>query len=132
VSDDKNDHNSALHLLEAFPLSVISDVSFTATKSPQSGTHEWELSVSSGCISLTGWCLDQPRRFFVKVTYDTHSDHFSWDNTDIRYANKGRPVIWKAYRLGDHAEQQSHRRRPLERHARVGVSLYGQHSTLLA
>jgi hypothetical protein len=31
VSDDKKDHNAALHLLEAFPLSIIFDASFTAT-----------------------------------------------------------------------------------------------------
>src|ERR1700680_4586682 len=37
VSDDKKDHNSVLHLLEAFPLSAILDTSFTATKSPPPG-----------------------------------------------------------------------------------------------
>jgi hypothetical protein len=39
VSDDKKDHNSAQHLLEAFPLSVIFDTSFTATRSPQPTTQ---------------------------------------------------------------------------------------------
>src|ERR1700724_2699855 len=34
VSEDKKDHNSPLHLLEAFPLSVVFDTSFSATKSP--------------------------------------------------------------------------------------------------
>src|ERR1700681_468726 len=31
VTDEKKDHNSVLQLLEAFPLSVIFDTSFTAT-----------------------------------------------------------------------------------------------------
>src|ERR1700720_1190075 len=33
VTDDKKDHNSALHLLEAFPISVLFDTSFTTTRS---------------------------------------------------------------------------------------------------
>ena len=44
VSDDKKDHNSALHLLEAFPLSVIFDTSFRATKSPQPTTQNGNFS----------------------------------------------------------------------------------------
>ena len=39
VSDDKKDHNSALHLLEAFPLSAIFDASFPSTKAPQPATQ---------------------------------------------------------------------------------------------
>jgi hypothetical protein len=39
VSDEKKDHNAALKLLEAFPLSVVFDTSFTATKSPQPATQ---------------------------------------------------------------------------------------------
>src|SRR5580704_6771304 len=35
VTDDKKDHNAALQLLEAFPLSIIFDTSLTVTKSPQ-------------------------------------------------------------------------------------------------
>src|SRR6202790_4846410 len=35
VTDEKKDHNSALHLLEVFPLSVVFDTSYTATNSPQ-------------------------------------------------------------------------------------------------
>src|SRR5260370_26406451 len=39
VSEDKKDHNSGLHLLESFPLSVVFDTSFTSTKSPQPVTQ---------------------------------------------------------------------------------------------
>lgn len=35
---------------------------------------------------------------FLQITYDEASDHFSMDNTDIRYANRatlgGKPVVW--------------------------------------
>jgi len=39
VSDDKKDHNPGLQLLEAFPISVLFDTSFTSTKSPQPSTQ---------------------------------------------------------------------------------------------
>src|ERR1700692_2616630 len=39
VTDEKKDHNSALHLLEAFPLSIVFDTSLTVTKSPQPATQ---------------------------------------------------------------------------------------------
>src|SRR6202022_2030209 len=39
VTDEKKGHNAALAILEAFPLSVIFDASFTETKSPQPGTQ---------------------------------------------------------------------------------------------
>src|SRR6266851_4401663 len=35
---DKKVHDSTLHLLEAFPLSVVFDTSFTSTSSPQPAT----------------------------------------------------------------------------------------------
>ena len=63
VSDDKKDHNAALHLLEAFPLSVIFDTSFTATKSPQP-TPERKFPVPPGGIPLSGGCLDESYRQF--------------------------------------------------------------------
>jgi hypothetical protein len=39
VIEDKKDHNSSLKILEAFPLSVVFDTSFTSTRSPQPGTQ---------------------------------------------------------------------------------------------
>src|ERR1700676_4973766 len=39
VTDEKKDHNAALHLLEVFPLSVVFDTSYTARKSPQPATQ---------------------------------------------------------------------------------------------
>src|SRR5580704_18289545 len=39
VSDDKKDHNTGLHILEVFPLSVVFDTSFTSTRSPVPGTQ---------------------------------------------------------------------------------------------
>ena len=86
VSEDKKDHNSPLHLLEAFPLSVVFDTSFTSTKSlqptTQNGNFEFPQAVS---LFLAGAWGDHVGSF-VQVTYDAQADHFSWDNTDIRAA----------------------------------------------
>ncbi len=99
VSDDKKDHNSALHLLESFPLSAIFDVSFTATKSPQPGTQNGNFQFPQAASLFLAGAWTNHVGSFVQVTYDTQSDHFSWDNTDIRYANKGgqlfgKPVVY--------------------------------------
>src|SRR6202158_5370296 len=41
ITDEKNKetHNSALHLLEVIPISVVFDTSFTSTSSPQPGSQ---------------------------------------------------------------------------------------------
>ena len=64
VNDDKKDHNAALHLLEAFPLSIILDTSLTATKSPQPGNPERQFPVPSGGIPLSVGRMDEPYREF--------------------------------------------------------------------
>jgi hypothetical protein len=86
VTEDKKDHNSSLHLLEAFPLSIVFDTSFTSTKSPQpttqNGNFEFPQAVSLFLAGAWGSHVGS----FVQVTYDPQADHFSWDNTDIRAA----------------------------------------------
>jgi hypothetical protein len=89
VSDDKKDHNAALHLLEAFPLSAILDVSLTSTKSPQPGTQNGNFQLPQGASLFLAGAWTSHVGSFVQVTYDSQGDHFSWDNTDIRYANHG-------------------------------------------
>ena len=98
VTDDKKGHNAALAILEAFPLSVIFDASFTETKSPQPGTQNGNfLFPQAASLFLAGkWASHVGS--FVQVTYDSQGDHFTWDNTDIRYANAtsvfGKPLSY--------------------------------------
>src|ERR1700758_909134 len=87
VSDDKKDHNSALHLLEAFPLSVVFDTSFTSTKAPQPATQNGNFEFPQDASLFLAGAWAEHVGSFVQVTYDAQADHFSWDNTDIRYAN---------------------------------------------
>jgi hypothetical protein len=91
-------HNAALHLLEVFPLSAIFDTSFTATKSPQPGTQNGNFQFPQDASLFLAGAWTSHVGSFVQVTYDSQADHFSWDNTDIRYANShslfGKPLSY--------------------------------------
>jgi len=98
VTDDKKDHNAALQLLEAFPLSVIFDTSFTALKSPQPGTQNGNFEFPQDASLFLAGKWTSHVGSFVQVTYESQGDNFSWDNTDIRYANSyklfGKPLSY--------------------------------------
>ena len=100
VTDDKKDHNAALHLLEAFPLSIIFDTSLTATKSPQPGTQNGNFQFPQAASLFLAGAWTSHIGSFVQVTYDSQSDQFSWDNTDIRYANHGGTLLGKPVTYG--------------------------------
>jgi hypothetical protein len=76
-----------LDILESFPFSVLFDTSFTSTRSPvpssQNGSFEFPQQAS---LFLAGaWSTHVGS--FIQVTYSSQDDHFTWDNSDIRYAN---------------------------------------------
>src|ERR1700694_4695848 len=100
VSDDKKDHNAALHLLEAFPLSIILDTSLTATKSPQPGTQNGNFQFPQAASLFLAGAWTSHIGSFVQVTYDSQGLRFSWDNTDIRYANHGGKLFGKPITYG--------------------------------
>jgi hypothetical protein len=100
IKDDKKDHNSGLNLLESFPLSVLFATSFTSTKSPQPTTQNGNFEFpQSASLFLAGRWADHVGSF-VQVTYDSQGDHFSWDNTDIRYANNNGHLFGKSLTYG--------------------------------
>jgi hypothetical protein len=78
---------AALDLLGSLPLSVMLEASFTSTKSPvpttQNGSFEFPQDFS---LFLSGAWTSHVGSF-LQVTYDTQDDHFTSDNTDIRFAN---------------------------------------------
>ena len=99
VTDEKKDHNAVLQLLEAFPLSIVFDTSITATKSPQPGTQNGNFQFPQDVSLFLAGAWTSHIGSFVQVTYDSQGDHFSWDNTDIRYANHdgklfGKPITY--------------------------------------
>jgi len=100
VTEEKKDHNTALHLLAQFPLSIIFDTSLTVLKSPQPGTQNGNFQFpQAASLFLAGAWTDHIGSF-VQVTYDSQGDHFSWDNTDIRYAKHGGKLFGKPLTYG--------------------------------
>jgi len=88
VKADGNKSRAALDLLSSLPLSVMLETSFTSTKSPvpttQNGNFELPQDIS---LFLSGAWTSHVGSF-LQMTYETDGDHFTSDNTDIRYANK--------------------------------------------
>jgi hypothetical protein len=76
-----------LNLLEAFPLSVLFDTSFASTRAPQPGTQNGNFEFPQDASLFLAGAWSTHVGSFVQVTYDSQADHFSWDNTDIRYSN---------------------------------------------
>ena len=100
VSEDQKDHNSGLRLLEAFPLSVLFDTSFTSTKSPQPTTQNGNFEFPQAASLFLAGSWGNHVGSFLQVTYDSQADHFTWDNTDIRFANNSRHLFGKPLTFG--------------------------------
>lgn len=87
VKAEGNKKRAPLDLLASLPLSVMLDTSFTSTKTPipttQNGSFELPQDIS---LFLSGAWTSHVGSF-LQVTYAVQADHFSMDNTDIRYAN---------------------------------------------
>jgi hypothetical protein len=77
ISEDKKDHNSSLHLLESFPLSVLFDTSFSSVKSnvPSTQNGNFEFPQMASLFLAGAWATHVGS--FVQVTYDGQADHFS-------------------------------------------------------
>jgi hypothetical protein len=100
VNEDKKDHNSPLHLLEAFPLSVLFDTSFTSTKAPQPNTQNGNFEFPQDASLFLAGAWSEHVGSFLQVTYDAQADHFTWDNTDIRYARTNGKLFDKSFTYG--------------------------------
>jgi hypothetical protein len=88
IKADGGKKRAALDLLASLPLSAMIEASFTSTRSAiptsQNGSFEFPQDIS---LFLSGAWTSHVGSF-VQVTYNVQDDHFSIDNTDIRYANK--------------------------------------------
>ena len=87
VTSKGTGNQGALNILESFPLSVVFDTAFTSLKSPQLGTQNGSFQFPEDVSLFLAGAWSTHVGSFVQVTYDAQSDHFSWDNSDIRYAN---------------------------------------------
>jgi hypothetical protein len=81
---------AGLDLLASLPLSVMLETSFTSTKSSIPGTQNGSFEFPQDISLFLSGAWTSHIGSFVQVTYDTQDDHFTSDNTDIRYANQAK------------------------------------------
>jgi hypothetical protein len=79
---------AALDLLSTLPLSVMFETSFTSTNSPVPATQNGSFQIPQDMSLFLSGAWTSHVGSFLQVTYETQSDHFTSDNTDIRFANK--------------------------------------------
>ena len=80
--------SAPLDLLASLPLSVMLEASFTSLKSPEPTTQNGSFELPQDISLFLSGAWTSHIGSFLQVTYDTHDDHFTSDNTDIRFANK--------------------------------------------
>jgi hypothetical protein len=81
---------SPLDLAKILPLSVMVQLSLTATNSPQPATQNGNFEFPQQASLFLSGAWTSHIGSFAQVTYEAQADHFSWDNTDIRVVNKGK------------------------------------------
>ncbi|HEV2730204.1 MAG TPA: hypothetical protein VGV15_09235 [Terriglobales bacterium] len=80
--------HAGLDLLATLPLSAWFETSFTNTKGPQPNTQNGNFEFPQDISLFISGAWSTHIGSFLQVTYSTQDDHFTMDNTDIRYANK--------------------------------------------
>ena len=88
VKADPGKKRAPLDLLSSLPLSAWLETSFTSTKSTVPGTQNGSIEIPQDVSLFLSGAWTTHVGSFMQVTYDTQDDHFSMDNTDVRYANK--------------------------------------------
>lgn len=79
---------AGLSLNRYLPLAAFIQFSEAGTNRPQPGTENWNFEFPQAASLFLAGAMSDHVGSFIQVTYDAQSDHFSWDNTDVRYANR--------------------------------------------
>jgi hypothetical protein len=96
---EKTSKEAGLQLLQTLPLSVFFETSYTQTNKVQPGTQNGNFEFPQDVSLFVAGAWAPHLGSFVQFTYDAQDDHFSWDNTDIRYANTGK-LLGKSLQYG--------------------------------
>jgi hypothetical protein len=79
---------AGLNLNTWLPISAFFEVSFTSTNQAQPGSQNGSFEFPQMASLFLAGAMSSHAGGFVQVTYSGEQDHFSWDNTDIRYSNR--------------------------------------------
>jgi hypothetical protein len=87
ISEKGGGSKTGLNLSSFLPLSAFFQLSNTVEQKPQPGTQNGNFEFPQAASLFLAGAFSQHVGGFVQITYDGQADHFSWDNTDVRYAN---------------------------------------------
>jgi hypothetical protein len=79
---------AGLNLNSWLPIAAFIQFSNTVTQRPQPGSQNGSFEFPQSASLFLAGAMAQHAGGFVQVTYNAQADHFSWDNTDVRYANR--------------------------------------------
>ena len=89
---------AGLSLLSYLPLSAWLEISTTGLNKPQPDTQNWSYSLPQDASLFLAGAYASHLGGFIQVTYDAQADHFTFDNTDVRYARntllKGKTLVY--------------------------------------
>jgi hypothetical protein len=90
--------SSKLSISELPPLSAMAVVSDTLTRGAQPGTQNGTVQFPQQLSVFYAGAISEHMGTFAQITYEQPSDHFSMDNTDVRYARDlnwdGQSLLW--------------------------------------
>jgi hypothetical protein len=87
TSSDSEDQSGGMQIDRFAPLSAMIQSSFTSVDSRQPDTQNDNLQLPSQLSLFYAGRIASKLGAFVQMTYDAVDDHFSLDNTDIRFAD---------------------------------------------
>ena len=88
ISSDRGPNKAGLNLNTWLPLSAFFQLSDTVTHQPQPGTQNGNFEFPQAVSLFLAGAISTHAGGFIQITYDAQADHFGWDNTDLRYANR--------------------------------------------
>ncbi len=87
VTANPTGRSAGLDMLASLPLSAWFETSFTSTDKPQKGTQNGNFEFPQDASLFLAGAWSTHVGSFLQVTYSTQADHFSIDNTDVRFAD---------------------------------------------
>ena len=96
---EKTSREAGLNILQNLPLSVFFETSYTQNNRVAPGTQNASFEFPQDVSLFVAGAWATHLGSFVQFTYDTQDDHFTWDQTDIRYSNS-RKLFGKSFVYG--------------------------------
>ncbi|MBI3561937.1 MAG: hypothetical protein HY080_09515 [Gammaproteobacteria bacterium] len=98
VEAAKSKDTGGLKINELPPLSAMLEIGYTQTKKTAGAVQNSSVQFPQQLSMFYAGEISPNMGSFVQMTYDQASDHFSWDNADLRYADHmelgGKPLTY--------------------------------------